>query len=198
MQKLKLALKMGAVVAAATFALAGCTTTTTTGGDNNSSVMSKRQSINSGVDQALSRLYVAAPGSRELVSKARGVLVFPSVLAAGFVVGGQYGEGALRVNGGTAGYYSTTSASVGLQIGAQSKAVIILFMTEDSLAKFRAVKGWSVGGDASVAVLKVGANGTIDSNSVRAPIDAFVLSNGGLMANLSLEGTKVNRLDSLN
>lgn len=196
MQKMNIALKLGTAIAAATFALAGCTTTMTGSGDN-SSVVSKRHSINTNADQALSRLYVAAPGSRELVAKARGVLVFPSVLAAGFVVGGQYGEGALRVNGETTGYYSTTSASVGLQIGAQSKAIIILFMTQDALDKFRATKGWSVGGDASVAVLKVGANGAIDSNSVRAPIDAFVLSNGGLMANLSLEGTKVNRLDNL-
>ncbi len=196
MQKMNIALKLGTAIAAATFALAGCTTTMNGSGDNGS-VVSKRQTINTNADQALSRLYVAVPGSRELVGKARGVLVFPSVLAAGFVVGGQYGEGALRVNGETTGYYSTTSASVGLQIGAQSKAIIILFMTQDALDKFRATKGWSVGGDASVAVLKVGANGAIDSNSVRAPIDAFVLSNGGLMANLSLEGTKVNRLDNL-
>lgn len=197
MKKMNIALKMGTIIAAATLSLAGCTTTATTSGDNDSSVMSKRNSINSNVDQALSRLYVAAPGSRELVSKATGVLVFPSVLAAGFVVGGQYGEGALRVGGRTMGYYSTTSASVGLQIGAQSKAIIILFMTQDALDKFRSVKGWSAGADASVAVLKIGANGAIDSNSVRSPVDAFVLSNGGLMANLTLEGTKVNRLDNL-
>ncbi|MGI4983689.1 MAG: BPSL1445 family SYLF domain-containing lipoprotein [Janthinobacterium lividum] len=197
MKKMNIALKMGTIIAAATLSLAGCTTTATSSSDNDSSVMSKRNGINSNVDQALSRLYVAAPGSRELVSKATGVLVFPSVLAAGFVVGGQYGEGALRVGGRTMGYYSTTSASVGLQIGAQSKAIIILFMTQDALDKFRSVKGWSVGGDASVAVLKIGANGAIDSNSVRSPVEAFVLSNGGLMANLTLEGTKVNRLDSL-
>ncbi|WP_347554317.1 YSC84-related protein [Robbsia sp. KACC 23696] len=196
MKKTKIALKLGTIVAAATLALAGCTTTATTpSGNQNSSSMDKRHSINANVDQTLSRLYTTVPGSRELVGKARGVLVFPSVLAAGFVVGGQYGEGALRVGNETAGYYSTTSASVGLQIGAQSKAIVILFMTQDALDKFRAVKGWSVGGDASVAVIKVGANGAIDSNSVRAPIDAFVLTNAGLMANLTLEGTKVNRLD---
>lgn len=198
MKKMNLALKMGTVVAAATLALAGCTTTATTESDNsNSSVMAKRHSINSNVDQALSRLYVAAPGSRELVAKARGVLVFPSVLAAGFVVGGQYGEGALRVGGQTTGYYSTTSASIGLQIGAQSKAIVFLFMTQDALDKFRATKGWSAGGDASVAILQVGANGAVDSNSIRSPVEAFVLTNGGLMANLTLEGTKVNRLDNL-
>ncbi|WP_320534591.1 BPSL1445 family SYLF domain-containing lipoprotein [Robbsia andropogonis] len=195
MKKMNVALKMGTAIAAATFALAGCTTTATApNGGQSSSAMEKRHSINANVDQTLSRLYSTVPGSRELVGKARGVLVFPNVLAAGFVVGGQYGEGALRVGSETAGYYSTTSASVGLQIGAQSKAIIIVFMTQDALDKFRNVKGWSIGGDASVAVIKVGANGAIDSNSVRAPIDAFVLTNAGLMANLTLEGTKVNRM----
>ena len=196
MKNMNIALKMGTVIAAATLALAGCTTTATTpSGNQNSSSVEKRHSINANVDQTLSRLYTTVPGSRELVGKARGVLVFPSVLAAGFVVGGQYGEGALRVGSETAGYYSTTSASVGLQIGAQSKAIVILFMTQDALDKFRSVKGWSIGGDASVAVIKVSAKCAIDSNSVRAPIDAFVLTNAGLMANLTLEGTKVNRLD---
>lgn len=198
MKKMNFALKLGTAITAATLALAGCTTTANTPDDNkNSSVVNKRDSINSGVDDALSRLYVAAPGSRELVAKARGVLVFPSVLAAGFVVGGQYGEGALRIGGRTTGYYSTTSASIGLQIGAQSKAIVFLFMTQDALDKFRNTKGWAVGGDASVAILKIGANGTIDSNSVRSPVEAFVLSNGGLMANLTLQGTKVNRIEDL-
>lgn len=188
-----LILKTTLVVAAATLALTGCTTTSETASRTDSS--GNRQTIDSGIDQTLSRLYVAAPGSRELVAKARGVLVFPSVVAAGFVVGGQYGEGALRVGGHTVGYYSTTSASVGLQIGAQSKAIVFLFMTQDALDKFRSSKGWSAGADASVAVLKVGANGQIDTASAPAPVEAFVLTNSGLMANLSLEGTKVTRLE---
>ena len=133
-------------------------------------------------------------GSRELVSKARGVLVFPSVLQAGFIVGGQYGEGALRVGGSTVGYYSTISGSFGLQAGAQSKAIIFLFMTQDALDKFRNADGWSVGGDASVALVKMGANGAIDSNTATAPVEVFVLTNAGLMGDLSLQGTKVSRL----
>jgi lipid-binding SYLF domain-containing protein len=142
----------------------------------------------------MSRLFTTVQGSRELVSKARGVLVFPSVLQAGFIVGGQYGEGALRVGGSTVGYYSTISGSFGLQAGAQSKAIIFLFMTQDSLDSFRNADGWSVGGDASVALVKVGANGAIDTTTATAPVQVFVLTNAGLMGDLSLQGTKVSRL----
>ncbi len=125
------------------------------------------------------------------------MLVFPSVIAAGFWFGGQYGEGSLRVGGATVGYYSTTTASFGLQIGAQSKALVFLFMTQDALERFRNSEGWSAGGDASVAVLKVGANGSIDTNTATAPVVAFVLTNNGLMAGVTLEGTKVTKLKTI-
>jgi len=98
------------------------------------------------------------------------------------------------VGGSSVGYYSTTSGSIGLQAGAQSKSIIFLFMTQDALDKFRNTDGWSVGGDASVALVKMGANGNIDSTTATAPVEVFVLTNAGLMANLSLEGTKVSRL----
>jgi lipid-binding SYLF domain-containing protein len=174
---------------------AGCTTTTTS--DSQNGQMSKRQSIDAGVDSTLTRLYGTANGSRELVRKARGVLVFPSVVDAGFFVGGQYGEGSLRVGGQTVGYYSTITGSIGFQAGVQSRAIVFLFMTDDSLGRFRSTDGWSAGGDASVAVLKVGANGDIDTSSASSQVDAFVLTNAGLMAGVSLQGTKVTRLKSL-
>lgn len=193
MQRRNFMLKTTAALAFGGLALAGCTTTT---GDQTSSSTdaSKRQSINASVDGTISRLYSTVPGSRELVSKARGVLVFPSVLQAGFIVGGQYGEGSLRVGGGTVGYYSTVSGSFGLQAGAQSKAIIFLFMTQDALDKFRNSDGWAVGGDASVALVKMGANGAIDTNTATAPVEVFVMTNAGLMGDLSLAGTKVSRL----
>ncbi|QIE29415.1 Las17-binding protein actin regulator (plasmid) [Caballeronia sp. SBC1] len=176
-------------------AVAGCTMT----GESNTSRQQadKRHTIDAGVDSTLARLYTTANGSRELVGKARGVLVFPSVVDAGFVVGGQYGEGSLRVGGRTVGYYSTTTGSIGWQIGAQSRAIIFLFMTEDALDRFRNSEGWSVGADASVAVLKVGANGAVDTSTATAPVDAFVLTNSGLMAGVALDGTKVTKLKSL-
>ena len=176
-------------------AIPACTTTgpSTTSGQQ----MDKRKTIDASVDSTLARLYADASGSRELVSKAKGVLVFPSVIDAGLVVGGQYGEGSLRVNGHTVGYYSTATGSVGWQIGAQSRAIVFLFMTDESLRRFRSTDGWSAGGDASVAVLKIGANGNVDTTTATGQVDAFVLTNNGLMAGASLEGTKVTRLNSL-
>jgi len=184
----------GSILAIA-LAVSGCTTTgmsDTTGGQTDS-----RQTINAGVDSTLTRLFTSANGSRELVSKARGVLVFPSVIDAGIGVGGQYGEGALRMGGRTVGYYSTATASIGWQIGAQSMAIVFIFMTDDALNRFRNSQGWSAEGDASVAVLKIGANGEVDTSTASSQADAFVLTNDGLMAGVSLDDTKVTRLKSL-
>jgi lipid-binding SYLF domain-containing protein len=155
---------------------------------------SKRRSIDAKVQGTMSRLYATVKGSRELVAKANGVLVFPSVLQVGFVVGGQYGEGALRVGGKSVGYYSTVSGSFGFQAGAQSKAIIFLFMTRDAFDSFRNSDGWSVGGEGSVALVKVGANGVVDTTTATAPVEVFVLTNAGLMGDVSLSGTKVSRL----
>ncbi|MBB5442491.1 MULTISPECIES: BPSL1445 family SYLF domain-containing lipoprotein [Paraburkholderia] len=193
MQRRHFMLKTTAALAFGGLALAGCTTTGNTP-DNAHVDASKRQSIDASVDGTLSKLFTTVPGSRELVSKARGVLVFPSVLQAGLIVGGQYGEGALRVGGATVGYYSTASGSFGLQAGAQSKAIIFLFMTQDSLDKFRNANGWSAGVDASVALVKIGANGAVDTTTATAPVQVFVLTNAGLMGDVSLQGTKVTRL----
>jgi len=176
-------------------AISGCTTTSLSESKDQQS--DKRHTLDAGFDATLSRLYSEAHGSRELVSKAHGVLVFPSVIDAGFVVGGQYGEGSLRVAGRNAGYYSTTTGSIGWQIGAQSRAIVFLFMTDDALARFRSADGWSAGGDASVAVLKVGANGDLDTSTATGQVDAFLLTNSGIMAGASLEGTKVSRITTL-
>ncbi|ACC70240.1 YSC84-related protein [Paraburkholderia phymatum] len=193
MQRRNFMLKSTAALAFGTLALAGCTTTKSSG-ESAATDMSKRQSIDASVDGTMSRLYTTVKGSRELVAKSRGILVFPSVLQVGFVVGGQYGEGALRVGGASVGYYSTISGSFGLQAGAQSKAIIFCFMTQDALDKFRNSDGWSVGADASVALVKLGANGVVDTTTATAPVQAFILTNAGLMADVSLAGTKVSKL----
>lgn len=184
---------MALMLAAAT----GCSTTASVTAPNGSEVQKAEPhaGLDQGYSEALERLYSTTPGSRELVAKAAGVLVFPREISAGLVVGGAYGEGELRTHGKVAGYYRTTSGSVGWQIGAQSRALVFLFMTQDALDKFRAGDGWAGGVDASVAVLKVGANGAIDANAAQAPTVAFVMTNAGLMANLTLEGTKVSRID---
>ncbi|MDB5761125.1 MAG: twin-arginine translocation pathway signal [Herminiimonas sp.] len=201
MQRRDFMLKTAASLAVTGLAGAGCTTTATTSvtpsgaASAGTAADKRRREIDPGIDATLTRLYSTVPNSRELVTKANGTLVFPSVIAAGFGIGGQYGEGGLRIRGArTTEYYSLASVSVGLQIGAQSKAIVFLFMTQDALDKFRKSEGWAVGADASVAVLKVGANGSIDTTSATGPVLAFVLTNTGLMANLTLEGTKISRL----
>ena len=133
-------------------------------------------------------------GSRELVAKSSGVLVFPAVVGASMGVGAEYGRGALRVNGRTQSYYSTTSGSIGFQAGAQSKAVIYLFTTQAALDKFRGSKGWTAGADATVAVATIGANGSIDTNTIRQPVVGFVLTNVGLEAGVSVQGAKVTEI----
>ena len=182
------------LLAASSITLTGCTTTTTTGAGkaDNRDV---RSEINNGINSTMDRLYAQVPGSRELVAKSAGVLVFPRVLAAGLVVGGEYGKGGLRIGGHTAAYYSIGSVSVGFQAGAQSKAMIIVFLTRESLDKFRASRGWDAGADASVALAKVGANGAIDTTTANNPVQVIVLTNAGLMANLNLEGTKISTLE---
>jgi lipid-binding SYLF domain-containing protein len=191
MRRRQFILTSSATLAASSLGLTGCTTTSASKASDNAD---KHQSINAGVDPTLARLYTTVNGSHELVSKARGVLVFPSVIQAGFWIGGRYGEGALRVGGQTAGYYSTAGGSFGQQIGGQSKSIVYLFMTQDALERFRNSEGWAVGADATVAVVKVGANGNIDTSTATAPVQAFVLTNAGLMAGVSLENTKITRL----
>ncbi len=174
-------------------ACAACSTTNPNRSDSNP--IARRESIDANVMGAMSKLYAQEPGSRELVRKAKGVLVFPSVLSAGLVVGGSHGQGELLVGERPAGYYSTAAASLGLLAGADSKAVYVLFMTQDSLDKFRSSNGWTAGADASVSVLKAGADASVDTQTMRQPVIGYVLTNAGLMANLSLDGTKVQRLD---
>ncbi|HUH60007.1 MAG TPA: YSC84-related protein [Candidimonas sp.] len=192
MQKREFLARSAGAAAGLAFLLAGCTTTPMSSKPEDK--VSKHQRIDDDVNATLDRLYSTVKGAHELAGKARGMLVFPSVLAAGFVVGGEYGEGALRVGGKTVDYYSTLTGSFGLQIGAQSKAIIFLFMTEEALNTFRRSEGWTAGVDASVAVVNIGANGAIDLNTATKPVNVIIMTNKGLMANLSVEGTKVTKL----
>ncbi|MGB6103499.1 MAG: YSC84-related protein [Pusillimonas sp.] len=181
-------------VAVATAALALTACTTTLPRDQKSSV-EKRDDINTNSDAALKRLYDVAPNSRQLVSEAAGVLIFPKVLGASVLIGAEHGDGVLRVKGENKGYFSTSSGSVGLQLGAQSKAIIFVFKTQQALDEFLASNGWTAGVDATVAVANLSANGSVDLNTLRDPVVGFVMTNAGLMAGVSLEGTKVVRID---
>jgi lipid-binding SYLF domain-containing protein len=154
-----------------------------------------REVINARVEEALAVFAKESPAGVELIEKASGVLVFPRVMKAGFGIGGEYGEGSLMLDGEPVAYYSTAGASFGLQLGAQFKSQLILFMNDSALRKFRKSKGWEAGVDGSVAVAKVGAGGSIDSATARKPIIGFIFSNKGLMYNLTLEGSKFTEIE---
>lgn len=143
------------------------------------------------VQEALADFYKQSSAGRELASRAKGMLVFPKIYKAGFWVGGEYGEGALRIGGNTVGYYNIASASLGLQLGVQRKSQIILFMTDDALQKFRNSQGWEAGVDGSVAIASFGAGEAIDTKTIQQPIIGFIFSNKGLMYNLTIEGAKI-------
>lgn len=186
--------RTGAALALALAAL-GFTACTTTLPNQNATPAEQRAEINNAADSTLQRLYTAAPGSQELVDRAQGVLIFPEVISGGFIVGAEHGKGVLRVGGQNAGYYSTSAGSFGLQAGAQSRAIVILFMTQEALNDFRNSSGWTAGVDATVAVATVGANGRVDTSTIKEPVVAFALTNAGLMAGVSVEGSKIERID---
>jgi len=196
MQKNRYAIcrRTGAALAVAVAALA-FTACTTTLPNTRATPTEQRSQINEGADATLNRLYQTVPGSRDYVERAQGVLIFPEAVSGGFIVGIEHGKGVLRVGGQNAGYYSTSAGSFGLQAGAQSRAIVILFMTQQALDDFRKSSGWTAGVDATVAVATVGATGKIDTNTMKEPVVAFVLTNAGLMAGVSVEGAKIERLD---
>ncbi len=169
----------------------GCTTTGGASGDP----AAQRQALNAQADNALTRLYREARDSEALVKQARGVLVFPSFISAGFIIGGASGQGVLREAGKTVSYHRMTEGSVGLLAGAQSQAVFILFMTDDSLARFKSSNGWTIGADAGVTMLTVGADASITGRTAQQPVVGFVLTNSGLMGSLSLNGSRITPLN---
>jgi lipid-binding SYLF domain-containing protein len=151
--------------------------------------------INASVDASLDRFYEQVKGAREFGKNAKGLLVLPNVKKAALLIGGEYGEGALRIGGESAGYYNIVSGSFGLQIGAESKDIIIAFMTDEALNSFRASKGWEVGIDGNVAFITVGGGDRVDTTTTKDPIVGFVFDVKGLIADISLKGAKITRLD---
>lgn len=134
-------------------------------------------------------------GAEVFLDQAAGYLVFPRVIKIGIGLGAETGEGVLRVGGKTIDYYRTTSGSIGLQLGVQAKSIVIAFMTKASLQKFRDSNGWKVGIDGSVVLIDLGAGKTIDSTNVKDPVVGFIFGAKGLMYNLTLEGSKISKLD---
>lgn len=153
------------------------------------------EEIDVSVNVALKRFYKQVEGAKEFASGAKGLLIMPNVKKAALIIGGEYGEGALRIGGKTEDYYNIVSGSFGLQIGAQAKDIIIAFMTRDALNGFRASEGWEAGVDGNIALITIGAGERVDTRTIKDPIVGFVFDVKGLIADLSLKGAKFTKLD---
>ena len=152
------------------------------------------QEIDSSVNACLGRFNDGVTGGREMLAMAKGVLVMPSMVKAGLIVGGEYGEGALRVGGKTESYYNLASGSIGLQLGGQAKDFVILFMTDEALKKFQDSKGWEIGVDGNVALANFGGGKRVGLIRMSDPIIVFVFDVKGLMADISLKGAKFSKI----
>lgn len=160
-----------------------------------SAVAATAKEIDVSVDVALEKFENEVGGAKQLLASAKGVLMFPKVIKAGFGWGGEYGEGSLRIGGKTVDYYNTIAGSFGLQFGAQAKTVMLVFLDEGALKQFQASEGWKAGVDGSVAVIAIGAGTSLDSTKLNNPIVGFILDQKGLMYNLTLEGSKFSKIN---
>ena len=147
------------------------------------------------VDVALDRFFEQVKGAEKFAKNATGLLVLPNVKKAAFIFGGEYGEGALRIGGKTADYYNLVAGSFGLQIGAEAKDIVIAFMTKEALNTFRKSEGWQVGVDGNIAFVDVGAGQQFDTTTLKSPIVGFVFDAKGLIADISLKGAKLTKLN---
>ena len=179
-------LKRVAVIALATLCLAAFQTS--------DAGAATAEEINVSVNATLKNFLKDVKGAKEFLNAAKGVLVFPNVYKAGFGIGGEYGEGALRIGGKTVDYYSTVAGSFGFQLGAQKKTLILVFMQNGALKSFRESNGWKAGVDGSVALVTVGIGGSIDTTNIKDPIVAFAFDQKGLMYNLTIEGSKFSKI----
>ena len=161
----------------------------------NSAHAASAAEIDRDVDSSLMKLYEKTPAARELAKVAKGILVFPSIIKGGFIIGGQYGEGALRMEGKTAGYYSTAAASYGLQAGAQSFGYALFFITDKALDYLKKSEGWEIGVGPSVVIVDEGIARSLSTTTAKSDIYAFFFDQKGLMAGLGLQGSKITRIE---
>ncbi|HEV2357276.1 MAG TPA: YSC84-related protein [bacterium] len=150
--------------------------------------------IDAGANATLARFDKDVKGGARFLARSKGVLVFPGVVKAALVFGGQYGEGALRVGGGTRGYYSITGGSWGASIGIQKKDLLLVFRDADALRSFENASGWQVGVNGAVTLINVGVGADVSTMQINQPIVAFVIGQKGLMFDVSLQGAKISRI----
>jgi len=147
--------------------------------------------LNLDADAALQRLYAASPRARELASVSRGVLIFPKITKAGFLVGGQTGDGVMRVGGQPIAYYNISAASYGLQAGVQTFSYVLFFISQASMDYLQRSKGWQVGSGPSVVVLDQGMARSLSTTTLTQDVYAMVFGQRGLMAGVGIEGSKI-------
>ncbi len=143
---------------------------------------------------ALQRLYAVQPKARELGRHAKAILVFPSIIKAGLIIGGQGGDGALIQRGKTSGYYNIAAASFGLQAGAQRFSYALFFMSDSALQYLQSSDGWSIGSGPSVVVVDQGVAASLTSTTLTQDVYAFPFGQQGLMAGIGLEGSKITHI----
>ena len=150
--------------------------------------------INADANRTLKRFYKEVNGAKEITSSAKALLVMSGVTKAGFFVGGEYGQGVLRIKGKSKGYYNLVAGSYGFTFGAEQMDIIIVFMTEEALRQFREIDGWEVGVTGNVAMIDVGGGKRLDTTSLQDPVVAFVFGAKGLMVDVSLKGAKFTKI----
>ena len=155
-----------------------------------------KASLDKEVKASLETLNAKEPGAKALAAQAKGILVFPTMRKAGFVIGGQHGEGALVKKGKVADYYTSNAISVGIEAGAQAFSYALFFMTDDALKKFEESDGYELGGQANVVFIESGAAGGAGTQSSQAAVYGFVYGQKGLMAGVSLQGTKITKAEA--
>lgn len=170
--------------------LAGCQST----GGGSSLTGGNAAEINRDVQMALTKLYDSTPEARHLASRAKGVLVFPSIVKGGLMVGAQYGTGALLKNGRTAGYYNSVAGSYGLQAGVQSFGYALFFMTDSALNYLEKSDGWEIGVGPSIVIVDAGVAKSLTTTTAKDDVYAFIFDQKGLMAGLGLQGSKISKI----
>ena len=145
--------------------------------------------------QALTTLYQTTPGAEALAERSRGVLVFPSIVKAGFIVAGQYGDGALRKRNQTVGYYRSVAASFGYQAGAESFGYVLFFMDDASLKYVDKSDGWELGTGPTLVVLDKGFAKNLSTTTLQKGVYAFVFNQEGLMGGIGIQGSKITKIN---
>ncbi len=151
--------------------------------------------INREVTASLRKLYSSNESAKLIGEKAKAVLVFPSVGKAGFILGGQYGNGALRKGGRTVAYYNTTAASYGLQAGIQKFGYALFFMTESALKYLDKSGGWEIGTGPNIVIVDAGMAKSLTTTTLRDDVYAFIFDEKGLMAGIGIQGSKITKIN---